>query len=88
MCHLFQNSAIFFEKLNVKELHTVLISKPALEYLQEHDVVVSYVKLVDYIQNRTRDGKCPVETIAQNTSRFDAFLDQVEEFLKSVGIIS
>lgn len=83
-----KGAAIFFDKLNVKQLHTNLISRPALDYLQEKNVVVSYVEITDYIQNRTKDGKCPVETIAQKTSEFPKFLDGVEQFLKSVGIIN
>ena len=83
-----KGAAIFFDKLNIKELDTIIISKPALEYLQQHNVVVSYAKLVDYIENRNRDGKCPVETIAQQTSQFEAFLDEVQDFLKRMGIIN
>jgi len=82
-----KGAAIFFYKLNIKRLDTVVISRPALDYLQEHDVVVSYAKLVDCIENRNRDGRCPVETIAENTSEFDTFLNEVEQFLKRLEII-
>lgn len=79
--------AMFMARLNIQKLNTNLISKPALDYLQERNIVVSYAKLVDYIANRNKDGKCPVETMADKSSDFDTFLNDVKQFLKRLEII-
>ncbi len=82
-----KGAAIFFEKLKPKNLHTQIISKPAISYLQSSGVVLSYEKLVEYIANRAKDGRCPVETMAEISSGFDAFADDVEQFLKRLELI-
>ncbi len=82
-----KGAANFFKKLNVKELHTNIISKSAYEYLQSGNAVLSYENLVDFIINRTKDGKCPVETMAERSDDFEAFLLDVEQFLKRLEII-
>ena len=61
-----KGAAMFIKTLGIVELDTLVISQSALDYLQESEVVISYAKLVEYISNRANDGKCPVETMAEN----------------------
>ncbi len=82
-----KGAAMIFAALKVSELNTIIISKPALKYLQDNNIVVTYSKLVDYISNRTKDGKCPVETMAEASSEFEAFLDDARQFLKRLELI-
>ncbi len=46
----------------VVEVHAAVISRPALDLLQRHGIEVSYLTLTDRIENRRKDGLCPVET--------------------------
>ena len=82
-----KGAAMLFAELDIKEINTIVISKPALKYLLDNDIMVSYTNLVDYISNRNKDGKCPVETMADASSNFKTFLADVEEFLKKLEII-
>ena len=82
-----KGAAMIFAELKIIELNTIIISKSALEYLQANNIVVTYTKLVDYIANRTKDGKCPVETMAEASSGFKTFLDDAEQFLKRLELI-
>lgn len=82
-----KGAAIFLATLQAKEIHTHIISKPALSYLQSNNVMVSYTTLVDFIANRADDGRCPVETMAEASKDFDTFLDDVQQFLKRLELI-
>ncbi len=82
-----KGAAYIFAEMRIKELNTIIISKPALKYLQDKDIVVTYSRLVDYISNRNKDGKCPVETMAEASSGFETFLDDVRQFLKRLELI-
>ncbi|MEX1377349.1 MAG: DUF1893 domain-containing protein [Eubacteriales bacterium] len=82
-----KGAAMFMAELGITHLDTLIISKSALKYLQECDIVVSYSKLVEYIKNRTGDGKCPVETMADASKDFDELLDGVKQFLKRLELI-
>lgn len=52
--------------LKVKEIFAEVISKPALEILQKNGIAVFYDKLVERIENRTKDGFCPMEEAVLN----------------------
>ncbi|MBN2878027.1 MAG: DUF1893 domain-containing protein [Clostridia bacterium] len=82
-----KGAAMFIKALGVTDLDTLVISQSAFDYLQASEVVVSYTKLVEYISNRTNDGKCPVETMAENSSDFDMLLYDVKRFLKKLELI-
>jgi hypothetical protein len=49
-------------KAGVKEIHTPLVSKPALELASHYQIKIDYEKQVDYIINRTKNGMCPIES--------------------------
>ena len=52
--------------LNVKALHAIVISEPALTVLKERMIPVTYESLVPSIQNRTQTGPCPMEHAVWN----------------------
>ena len=54
-------AAFLYCLLNIRELYTPVISQPALEVLQNAGISVVYDTLVSAIQNRTKDGYCPME---------------------------
>ena len=46
----------------VSEVHTNLISTPALQLLREADIPVSFDEEVPQILNRDRSGQCPIDS--------------------------
>ena len=47
----------------IKEVHTLIISEPAIKVFEKHNIPCFYDKKVDHIVNRTGDGLCPMETL-------------------------
>ena len=47
----------------IKEVHTLIISEPALQVFENHKIKYFYDKKVDRIVNRTGDGLCPMESL-------------------------
>ncbi len=50
----------------IKEVHTLIISEPAIKVFEKHNIPCFYNKKVDRIVNRTGDGLCPMETLCLN----------------------
>ncbi len=61
-------AALLFKYVGIKEVHTKLISKLALDYLNEVGIAAYYDDIVDYIKNRTETGMCIMESATLNTS--------------------
>ena len=47
----------------IKEVHTLIISEPAIKVFENHNIPCFYDKKVDRIVNRTGDGLCPMESL-------------------------
>lgn len=47
----------------IKEVHTLIISEPAIKVFEKHNIPCFYDKKADRIVNRTGDGLCPMETL-------------------------
>lgn len=54
-------AAYLYCLMRISCLHAQVISKPALAVLQQAGIATEYDQLVPAIQNRTRDGFCPME---------------------------
>lgn len=54
-------AAMLFVFGKVKEVETPLISKPALDFLNENKIPVYYTNSVPFIENRNKTGMCPME---------------------------
>ena len=54
--------------LGVKTLHAGVISQPAKQVLAENGVAITFDREVSAIQNRTKDGLCPMESAVWNIS--------------------
>ena len=59
-------AAYLYCLLNIKYLYAQVISQPALDVLAKADIAVEYDQLVPAIQNRTKDGFCPMERAVWN----------------------
>lgn len=55
-------AAFLYVLLEVDSIHAGIISQSALQVLQEHEITITYDKLVDYIENRAKNGRCPMES--------------------------
>lgn len=61
-----KGAAFLYVLLDIKEIYTNIISKSALETLENHHISVTYVTLVNSIRNRDNTGFCPIETAVSN----------------------
>lgn len=59
-------AAYLYCLLQIKCLYARVISEPALAVLQQAGIQVEYDQLVSAIQNRTKDGFCPMESAVWN----------------------
>lgn len=55
-------AAYLYCLLNIKCLYAQVISQPALDVLTKTGIQIEYDQLVPAIQNRTKDGFCPMES--------------------------
>jgi hypothetical protein len=55
-------AAYLYCLLNIKCLYAQVISQPALDVLTKTGIQIEYGQLVPAIQNRTKDGFCPMES--------------------------
>lgn len=78
-------AALLMIRGGVQEVYAGILSEPALESLNRHQVPVSYGTLVPYIINRTRDGMCPMEQACLNTDDPGEAYRILENKLKSFG---
>ena len=54
-------TALLYCLLDVKAVHAQVISLAALQVLQNSPIAVTWDTQVEYIKNRTGDGRCPME---------------------------
>ncbi len=54
-------AAMLLAKYGVVEIHTALVSKKALVYLENKSVKITYDSVVDHIINRNKTDMCPME---------------------------
>lgn len=54
-------TAFLYCLLRVREVHALVISRPAVKVLEDNGIDASYDLLVDFIENRQKNGQCPME---------------------------
>lgn len=81
--------ATLFVKLGIRNVYARLISVPAYEYLNEHDVNVQYTTIVPNILNRNKNDICPMEKAVENISDYEQaytiLKDRYEQMLKKLN---
>lgn len=80
-------AAYIYGNSKIKSLSCEVITKEAKYYLENFNIKVECKKEVDNILNRAKDGKCPVEIIAQNEDSFSILLSKIKIFLKDINVI-
>ena len=53
----------------VKQVHTNIIAKDAMIVFEKYNIKYSANEIVEYIQNRTKDGLCPMEEKVKNIDK-------------------
>ncbi|MBR3896953.1 MAG: DUF1893 domain-containing protein [Bacteroidaceae bacterium] len=66
----------------IHEVYADVISTPALELLQKHNIHVAYAQQTDRILNRKRDGLCPVETLCHPLQSLEEMYSAITNFIK------
>ena len=67
----------------VKQVHADVMSEPALELLEKHNVTASYSKLVDHIINRTGTDWCPMEKLSRDENNPATIIEKIKAFFLS-----
>ncbi len=79
-----KGAAFLYVLLKIKDIHTGIISKPALEVLNRYEIPVTYQQLVDHIINHTKTGYCPIETAVMDIDTPETALPKIIERLKQL----
>ncbi|MBO2522307.1 MAG: DUF1893 domain-containing protein [Bacteroidetes bacterium] len=61
----------------IKEVHTLIISEPAVKVFEKHNIPCFYDKKVTRIVNRTGDGLCPMETLCLDVENPQEAFDRI-----------
>lgn len=67
----------------IKEIYTHIISRPALQLLQEAGITVSCDEVVDHIINRDRTGWCPLEQASRDLHSAKEIFPVIEKFISN-----
>ncbi len=78
-------AAYLYWLLKIKCLFARVISQPALDVLQQAEIKVEYDQLVPAIQNRTKDGYCPMENAVWNVTSAEEALSAIYEALAQLN---
>ena len=77
-------TALLYRLLKVKAVHAQVISQVALQALQNSPVSVFWDCKVDYIKNRTGDGRCPMEQATEGIDDPQEALVAIQNKLKEL----
>ncbi|MBR3786325.1 MAG: DUF1893 domain-containing protein [Firmicutes bacterium] len=77
-------AAFLYVLLGVSYVYAGVISKPALGVFEKYDILCEYEILVDAIQNRTKDGFCPMERTVWNIETPDGVPALLKDALKNL----
>ena len=68
----------------IKEVHTLIISEPAIKVFEKYNIPCFYDKKVDRIVNRTGDGLCPMETLCLDVDNPQEAFTKIKEKLSKM----
>ena len=68
----------------IKEVHTLVISEPAIKVFEKYNIPCFYDKKVDRIVNRTGDGLCPMETLCLDVDEPQEAFQKITDFIKTM----
>ena len=68
----------------IKEVHTLIISEPAIKVFEKYNIPCFYDKKVDRIVNRTGDGLCPMESLCIVVEEPKEAFKKITDFIKTM----
>ncbi len=68
----------------IKEVHTLIISEPAIKVFEKHNIPCFYDKKVTRIVNRAGDGLCPMETLCLDVDEPQEAFQKITDFIKTM----
>ena len=74
-------TAFLYCLLGISAVHALVMSRPAAQVLEEAGIAASYDTLVDGIQNRQKNGPCPMEHATRNCTEPQAALAAIRQTL-------
>ena len=75
-------AAFLYTLLGVKNLYGKVMCKAAVEILKKEGINYEYTILTEFIQNRTKNGICPIEEAVQNCTNADDAREAIREKMK------
>ena len=78
-------SAFLYCILRVKSVHALVASEGAVKILSEHNILLDYQTLTNYIINREGDGKCPMENAVEHCKSEREALNKIREKLAQLN---
>ncbi len=78
-------AAFLLEKGGVTAIYADVISVPAAEVLERADIPYSFRTKVPYIQNRTGNGMCPMESAVLSVKDADEAYVKLQETLRNLA---
>ena len=70
--------------INASVIYTPIISSDALQLALYYQMSVHYIEEVDYIVNRNKDGRCPIEASVLDTTDPDKGYQLIIEALNTL----
>lgn len=67
----------------VKEVHTLLASKPGIETLEHHGIKISANKTIDDLIDPETKERCSMETLAETAGGVSLFINALQRQLKN-----
>lgn len=71
-------------KCGIEDIITPTISESALAFAKSHQLIINADKIVPYIINRTRDGRCPIESAVDNIDDIEGAYQVIMKTLKDL----
>ena len=78
-------AAFLYVILGVTKIHAGVISQSALQVLRDNQITITYDKLVGYIENRTKDGRCPMESAVLHIDDCNEALAAIRQKVKELN---
>ena len=77
-------AAFLYVLLGVREVYALVLSERAKAVLEENGVSVVFETLVSKIENRAKNGFCPIETAVWEQTEPAAALTKIRQSLESL----
>ena len=77
-------AALLMTGFKVRALYTDLMSQKAIEVLKQSSIIYQYQKCVDYVQNRAKNGQCPMEKLTKDIFDYRIAYQRILQYYKEV----